>query len=269
MCAYSVDKRKEEEVAPFKAVEDAAVVKAPVEAMPLMTMAAKLQITAKKKQSVLAELSRAHFEDKSFDEVQRSENKAWCYSTSHLDEELRIVEKQIELAQQSCRYHVLDACVEKQRSLNAEKKALKKKHDDDERRYNEGRPERERMFNETIAKKRQQALLHAEAAASEAAAAYEVALNAFITRIPVARLEDEQAEGQVPRTNEAIRETFHRLMMGTQLQEEESLADGIKSAAQVLCGTARIIGHVLRDLPNFLGAIAGGAADINRAPCIA
>ena len=115
---------------------------------------------------------------------------------------------------------VLDECTAKHQSLSAKiAQATELK-----RKYDEGMAERERLFNESIAQKRQQAVLDAEAADARAATAYQVALNAFIARIPVAQLEDEASKGKVPRKSprkdEEIRDVFYKLM-ATRIQEEE------------------------------------------------
>jgi hypothetical protein len=107
---------------------------------------------------------------------------------------------------------VLDACIVDHQRLSAEI-AETKEH---ERKHNEGMVEKERLFNESIVRKRQQAVFNAEAADAQAAAAYQIALNAFIARIPVAQFGDEASKGK----DEAIRQEFHRLM-ATRIQEEE------------------------------------------------
>jgi hypothetical protein len=174
---------------------------------------------------------RAEYEMKELEKENALENKRY--------REHREVFKAVEASCSATKWQkVLDECIAKHQSLSAEiAQALEL-----ERKYDEGMPERERRFNESIAKQRQQAVLDAEAADARAAAAYQVALSAFIARIP------EASKGNFA---EAIREVFHRLM-ATRIQEEERQIEKRRIQEEEDAGKPGFFGHFF----NFLGGIA-------------
>jgi hypothetical protein len=157
--------------------------------------------------------------------------------------------REFEAVEASCSatQKVMDACIVNHQRLNAKIAETEEL----ERKYNEGMVEKERLFNESIVRKRQQAVLDAEAADAQAAAAYQIALNAFIARIPVAQFGDEASEGK----DEAIRQEFHRLMATRIQEEEEILARRIEEERKkkIEANKPGFFGHLF----NFLGIIAG------------